>query len=179
MPQDSELSLSESHAEKVHSYQPKDREAPLMQDEQYVRDRIDKSVDRVNTLSKINQKRYKQLKRVALIIGATIPVCITVTGLESIDEVRWLKTFLLLYSAIGGTVLALMKNILSSGNYYDKWKTYRGLSERLLSEKYLYLTKMPPYNQEDAFPRVVEKVESLLAEEEDQEQEAEQNTEAN
>ena len=148
-------------------YVPQDRESPIIHDEEYIRDRLNLSVERMDALSNKNQKKYKQLKRTAIIIGATIPLCIILTAIDVVDQERWLKYPLLLYSALGGATLALMNSLLKVGNYYDNWKNYRRVSETLLREKYLYLTKMFPYNDRDAFPLMVENVESLLDEEEE------------
>ena len=148
-------------------YVPQDRESPVIHDEDYIRDRLDLSVERMDALSNKNQRKYKLLKRVAIVIGATIPFCVTLTTINDVNEIDWMKYPLLLYSALGGTVLALMNSLLKVGNYHDNWKNYRRVSETLLREKYLYLTKMFPYNGKDAFPLMVENVEGLLDEEEE------------
>lgn len=146
---------------------PDDRRAPILQDQEYIQSRLDVSVEKMSSLSKKNQIKYKRLKRAAIVIGATIPLCVTLTTITEVDSVPWLKIPLLVYSALGGTVLALMNNLLKTGNYFDNWKNYRSISETLLREKYLYLTSMPPYHGQDAFPLIVEKVEGILGEEEE------------
>lgn len=165
MPSRTEVNL-DTPSENPEQYKPVDRQAEVLRDEEYIQNRIDVSVDRLNVLSSQNQSKYKKLKRAAIIIGATIPLCVTLTTIDYINNVPWFKIPLLVYSALGGTVLALMNNLLKTGNFYDNWKSFRSISETLLREKYLYLTKMPPYNKNDAFPLVVEKVEGLLADEE-------------
>ena len=160
-------STSSEHSDESNEFIPTDRKAPILQDEEYISNRIDPSVDQMSSLSVKNQNKYKFLKRAAIIIGATIPLCVTLTAFEAVDQERWIKVPLLIYSALGGTVLALMNNLLKTGNYYDQWKRYRSITETLLREKYLYLTKMPPYDGGDAFPIIVEKVEELLDDEED------------
>jgi len=85
----------------------------------------------MDMLSGINQKKYKRLKRIGIIIGATIPFAVTLTAVDEVSGAGglfsegWLKIPLLLYAALGGTVLAVMNNLLKTGSYYDKWKFYR------------------------------------------------------
>lgn len=169
MPTNTNLPNTGSSSSISRDYLPNDRTADIFHDERYVRDRLDEQVCEMDRLSEKNQNRYKRLKRTAIIIGATIPLFVSLTALDIVnqDEYRWIKVSLLLYAAFGGTFLALMKNLLSSGNFYDNWKYYRSLAEALLREKYLYLTKMPPYHMHDAYPLMVEKVEEILEEEED------------
>lgn len=147
------------------SYMPDDRQAPIVYDEDYMR-RVDWGIDHLNGESVRNQKKYKKIKRMGIIIGSTIPVAVMFSAFEQIDRIDWLRIPLLVYAAVGGTMLALMNNFLRTGNFYDKWRNYRNMSETLQREKYLYLTRMAPYDGKDAFPQLVEKVEDLLGDQE-------------
>ena len=163
----------EKVADRHEDYMPPDRKEPVIHDKEYIDGRLQESIEHMDLLSGVNQTKYKRIKRVGIIIGATIPFAVMLTAVEEVSGAGglfhegWLKIPLLLYAALGGTLLAVMNNLLKSGSYYDKWKFYRKNSEILLREKYFYLTKMPPYDKEDAFPLIVEKVEEILADDGD------------
>lgn len=146
-------------------YTPENRQAPIVFDEDYM-NRVDQGIEYLNEESVRNQRKYKQIKKLGILIGSTIPIAVMLSAFEQIDSNHWIRTPLLVYAAIGGTLLALMNNFLRTGNFFDNWRNYRNMAETLQREKYLYLTRMPPYDRKDAFPQLVEKVEDLLVDHE-------------
>ncbi len=142
-------------------YTPDNRKAPVVFDEDYLL-RVNEGIDHLNDESIRNQKKYKQIKKLGVIIGSTIPIAVMFSAFDQMDSNKWIRIPLLVYAAIGGTLLALMNNFLKTGNFFDNWRNYRNKAETLQREKYLYLTRMAPYHGKDAFPQLVEKVEELL-----------------
>lgn len=151
-------------ADDEESYMPSDRRTPLMYDADYITERLEGSITRFSQISSENQKKYKQYKRTEIVIAGTIPFAIMLSAVEFVEAVAVLRIALLLYSAVGGALLAFMSNVMKISEYYDRWKNFRAKSEVLKREHFLYITQMPPYHDVDAFPQLVDRVEEILDE---------------
>lgn len=134
----------------------------LLDDELYIRDRMQTSVAMLSKLSDLNQKKYKRLKRLEIVMASTIPFAIAISSMEPINRLAGIEMLLTVYAGVGGAIIALMNNTLELGGYMNKWKNYRSRAELLKREEYLYITRLSPYCSEDAFPKLVERVEKIL-----------------
>ncbi len=160
--------LDEQSPEENTDYIPHGRGSELMRDERYIKERLQASEQLLNDLSSENQTKYKRLKKSEIVIAATIPFAVTLSSISPFNESVIMETLLTIYSGIGGAVLALMSNVLKMGGFFDKWMEYRSRAELLKREEYLYVTNMPPYDEHDAFPVLVERVEQILNEPEEE-----------
>ncbi|MDW7690773.1 DUF4231 domain-containing protein [Flammeovirgaceae bacterium SG7u.111] len=148
------------------NYKPLGRTMPLMTDEEYITNRLDDQMNWFDRKSSLNQKRYKKYKRIEFIIAATIPVLTTMTAVaKGYDNSETIETVMLVSAALGGIVLVILNKFLELGDFFKYWKEYRAAAEALQYERALYLTRTEPYDEEDAFPKLVEKVESILSKE--------------
>lgn len=64
-----------------------------------------------------------------------------------------------------GVVIAVSVAAGSLYKFQENWIQYRTTAETLKHEKYLYLTKSAPYNEENAFIQLVQRIESLISKE--------------
>ena len=64
-----------------------------------------------------------------------------------------------------GVIIAVSAGMSALYKYHENWIEYRTTSETLKHDKYLYQTKSSPYNNEDAFNRLVQRVEGLISKE--------------
>ena len=62
-------------------------------------------------------------------------------------------------------LIVISTGILSIGKYHENWIRYRSCSEKLISHKFRYVTKAPPYNTDQADDLFVVNIELLLNEE--------------
>ena len=147
---------------KFQNFKPISRKLPLMQDDEYIKERLDNQISWYDRKSSINQKKYKKYKRLEFIIAATIPVITTLTAIIPNDL---LEKILLISAAFGGIILVVINKTLELEDYFKFWKEYRTTCESLQYERSLYLTRSEPYDEEDAFPLLVQKVESILSKE--------------
>ena len=69
--------------------------------------------------------------------------------------------FLQVVAALGGVALVIMNSFLELDEHHKLWKEYRVTCEMMRHERYMYLTGSEPYDEEDAFPRLVEKIEAI------------------
>ena len=61
-----------------------------------------------------------------------------------------------------GLIVAVLAGIVSLYRFLKNWNEYRGVSESLKQEKYLYLARAEPYNGDQPFESLVQRVEALL-----------------
>ncbi len=152
----------------LEDYRPANRSSELMADQRYLEERVRTKEVELSSLSSLNQKKYKRLKKAEIIIAATIPLAVTLSSIEEVSSNAVIESFFTIYAGIGGAILALMNNILKMGGFFDKWKEYRSRAELLKREEFLYLTQMPPYDVSDAFPAFVDRVEQILKDPEEE-----------
>ena len=69
--------------------------------------------------------------------------------------------------AIGslGVVVAVVAGISAVLKFQEQWLKYRTTAESLKKEKYLFQTKVEPYNGDDPLPLFVQRVETLVSQE--------------
>ncbi len=78
-------------------------------------------------------------------------------------EKTWgLSTVLLVVAAFGGVVQVIFNKMIDLEEHFKLWKDYRSTCEALQREQLLYRTRTEPYDEDDAFPVFVEKIESIL-----------------
>lgn len=128
-----------------------------MNQEAYLKERLQDQIDWYDRTSVKNQKWFKRLQVAAILASATIPFLSGyITG-----------TTVLLKLSVGflGLSVAAMTAILGLYKFQENWLEFRTTCESLKHEKYLFLTKSEPYDQEEPFSLLVERVESLISKE--------------
>jgi hypothetical protein len=64
-----------------------------------------------------------------------------------------------------GVAVAIAAGISALLKFQEQWIKYRTTAESLKKEKYLFLTKVEPYNTDDPLPMLVQRVETLVSQE--------------
>ena len=64
-----------------------------------------------------------------------------------------------------GVLIAGITGLLALYKFEEKWIKYRTTAESLKHEKFRYLTRTMPYDGEAPFPLLVQRVESLISQE--------------
>ena len=128
-----------------------------MNQEEYMKDRVDNQIDWYDKKSAFNQKWFKRLQVIAILSASTIPF---LAGYSSGKD----ETIRVCIGILGLMVAAITA-ALSLYKFQEHWLEYRTTCESLRHEKYLYLTQTVPYNVEDAFSTFVQRIESLISKE--------------
>lgn len=126
-----------------------------MEDE-YVKNRLDNQIKWYSEKSQFSQKWYKRMRLLEIISASLITF---LAGLGST---------LPFYSVIIGSlgvVVAVSAGFSSLYKFHENWIEYRATAETLKHEKYLYQTNCEPYNDGEAFCRLVQRVEGLISKE--------------
>ncbi len=130
-----------------------------MTEEEYISDRLNDQIDWYSKKSQTNQKWFKGLRLLEIVAAAVIPF------------LAGIGTKLPYYSVIIGAlgvIIAVSAGLSALYKYHENWIEYRTTSETLKHEKYVFQTKCSPYNGEDAFSRLVQRVEGLISKENSQ-----------
>jgi hypothetical protein len=123
---------------------------------EYFDSRLEDQINWYSGKSSHCQKRYKTLRVVEIISASLIPL---LSGFgDKVPHGPWVIGFL-------GVVIAICTAIAGLFKYHENWIQYRSTSEALKHEKYLFLTRVAPYDGEGRFPNLVQRIESLISNE--------------
>ncbi|MCU0735918.1 MAG: DUF4231 domain-containing protein [Methylotetracoccus sp.] len=131
-----------------------------MNEQEYIEQRLNDQQTWYEGKSAWNLAWYKRLRIVEVVLAAGIPFVSSLIGKfpESPSVIPILLSLMAFLIAVSSALLALYR-------FQDNWLQYRTAAEQLKREKFLYLTKSPPYDGGDAFQGLVANVERILGEE--------------
>lgn len=130
-----------------------------MTDKEYIIKRLDDQIAWYSKKSSENQKWYKRLKRLEIVLSVSIPVGTMI--LWSCPEGK-------IIIAVISAIVTLLGTWQSTFKYAEHWKSYRETAEVLKHIKFLYATHTEPYNSEnpdEAYALLVKHVESITCHE--------------
>jgi transcription elongation factor len=131
-----------------------------MDSKEYLERRVDDQINWYNNKSLRNQLIFKILRISEIIIAALIPITIIVIGFNKEFE----KVGLILNGILGAGV-SIIAGLLGLGQSEEHWIEYRTTCESLKKEKYLFETGVEPYNGENRYSLLVQRVETLISKE--------------
>jgi len=127
-----------------------------MKEEEYVNERLNDQINWYSKKSQTNQKWYKNLRLAEIISASLIPF---LSGMgDKVPYNAWIIGAL-------GVLIAIATATSSLFKFHENWIQYRTTVEQLKHEKFPYLTKVKPYESEDRFNLLVERVEGLISKE--------------
>jgi len=134
-----------------------DNEMKEMNQEAYLKERLQDQIDWYDRKGMKNQKWFKRLQVAAILASVTIPF---LSGYIT-------ETTLLLKVSVGllGLIVAAITAVLGLYKFQENWFEFRTTCESLNHEKYMFLTQSEPYDQDNPFRLLVERVESLISKE--------------
>lgn len=150
-----------TYSGKEYNHNPQARTVGLMTDEEYINERLVAQMNWYDRKSSENKTKYKRIKRAESVIAALIPVVITFGAFKVVQEYN-LEVFLQVVAALAGVALVIMNSFLELDEHHKLWKEYRVTCEMMRHERYMYMTRSEPYDEADAFPRLVDKIEAIL-----------------
>ena len=132
----------------------------MIDQSQYLKDRIDDQTAWYGKKSRQNKNWYRRLRVISIIISLSIPILASLIG-KSPESDGKLKIVI----AIAGALVALIEGLMSLNKYHDLWTTYRATGEGLKYHRYLFETETAPYDTPNAFKLFVQNAEGLMASE--------------
>ena len=132
----------------------------FINDKQYIEERLDNQIKWYSDKSGSCQKLYKRFQTAEIILAASSPILGTVALVcDSLS-----LPFTILMGAFGAAI-AVIESLCKMHKWHENWIQYRYISELLKHEKYLYITKASPYDEENAFEFLVQRVERTISSE--------------
>lgn len=128
-----------------------------MQEQEYIINRLDNQIAWYDTKSQLNKSRFTALRTAELVVAATVPF---VVGLITPDlmPLKFLAQVLAL-------LVVIIAGLISLYRFQELWYEYRTTSESLKHEKFLYVSKAKPYDIDQPFPLLVQRVEAQISRE--------------
>lgn len=124
-------------------------------EEEYIRNRLDNQIQWYDKKSQSHQKWYKFLQILELTAGFSIPIFTTLK----------IDCFEVWVTICSGLIL-LSEGLIALYNHQNNWIDYRKTSELLKHEKYMHSTNTGVYsNKAVPFKLLVERVETLISSE--------------
>jgi hypothetical protein len=130
-----------------------------MQEIEYLEQRLNGQINWYSKKSQFNQKAYKRLRFAEILFAALIPFFAGIG--DAIAYYQIIIGFL-------GVCIAVFAGLSALYKYHENWIEYRTTAETLKHEKFLFITKCDPYDDEAAFCKLVQRVESLISKENSQ-----------
>ena len=126
-----------------------------MNEEEYLVDRVDDQIAWYSSKSQTNKKCFLRCQIAAILASAAVPV------FAQFLKLSWASV------TVGalGAISAVIASIVSLYHFREHWVDYRTTAESLKHEKYMYLTKTGPYEGENNFSLFIQRVESLISQE--------------
>jgi hypothetical protein len=128
-----------------------------LDEQKYLKERLEDQIDWYDRKSISNQKSFKRLQVLIIVASATIPF---LSGF--MDETT---LFLKIIVGLLGLAIATATAILGLYKFQENWLEYRTTCETLRHERYFFLTGAAPYDEDDPFLLLVERVEGLISKE--------------
>ena len=123
----------------------------------YLEQRLDDQINWYDKKSAANQAAYKRLRLIEIIAAVSIPL---LSGYSHISEYVGMTIGIII--GVIGLIVAVLAGIVGLYRFQENWNEYRAVAESLKQEKYLYLARAEPYNGDQPFELLVQRVESLL-----------------
>src|SRR6058998_1988739 len=128
----------------------------MMAPEEYIEQRLSDQIGWYDRKSSTYQRWFKRLRFAEIVAAATIPFLSGFAGDSFPIKI-----------AIGvlGVLVAVVASLLGLLQLQEHWIEYRATAESLRKEKFLFLTQTDPYDKDDAFRLLVQRIEALLSKE--------------
>jgi len=128
-----------------------------MDEETYLKERLEDQINWCDKKSQLNQKLFKWLRIIEIVAAVLIPFLAGYIS-QSVSKIKFVIGLL-------GVIVGVIAGVVSLCKFHEHWIEYRTTSETLKHHKYLFLTKSSPYDDENAFNVLVENVESFISKE--------------
>ena len=148
------------------NYAPIKRKLPLLPDEKYIQERVQAQIDWHKRKSESNHRKFIRLKNIDTVVASMVPVALSVhSALGGIGEGGYGNTWevlLKMLTALAGVWLTISSGFIEVEGYEKKAKDYKKLYKKLETEKFKYLTRTEPYDEGDAYSKIVLNVENQI-----------------
>ena len=126
-----------------------------MDAEEYVKGRLEPQIDWYDEKSARNKGTVLSFRVVEIVCAAMIPLL----------SVYLENAVLRFTTGLLAAVIVVCVGVVALFQFQERWVTYRSAAEGLKKEKFLFLTRVEPYNTDKPFQVLVHRVETLISQE--------------
>lgn len=149
----------------AYNYSPINRKAALIRDDTYIKERVDDQINWHKRKSEENHKKHRRLKNIETFVAAMVPITLSLGNIlveNGITMGGYEVVVTHLISAAAGVYLTISAGFMELEGYDRNAKIYKQLYRKLEGEKFKYLTRTEPYDEEDAYGLLIFNVENQL-----------------
>ena len=121
-------------------------------EENYLKDRLEGQIQWYSNKSSRYKNLFYIIRATEIIIAGLIPALFHWSLIKGVIPLL-------------STIVAILAGLIALFKFQENWVSYRTTSESLKHEKYLYLTKVSPYDRENSFETLVKNVENIISKE--------------
>ena len=125
--------------------------------EEYIKSRLVEQIGWYDDRSVWNKRCFIALRWTEVVAAALIPFLSGRTDPKN--------PLVAISIGVLGVLIAICAATSSLFQFQERWIEYRTTSESLKKEKFLYLTRVEPYHDDEAFGILVQRVETLVSKE--------------
>ncbi len=148
------------------NYEPISRKAPQLPDSIYIEERVEGQIQWHKRKSDLNGKKFNLLKNIDTLVAAAVPIALSahaaMGGIGGPEGEQVWEVALKILTAAAGVWLTISSGFFEVEGFEHKAKDYRRLFKKMEKEKYKYLTRTEPYDEEDAYSKLVMNIENQL-----------------
>jgi hypothetical protein len=126
-----------------------------MDAETYLKERVEEQIAWYDRRAAFNKRWFISLRAVEIAAAATVPFLSGFAGNPRIGATV----------GIIGIIITLCAGLTHLCQFQERWIEYRTTAEALKKEKFLFVTKTEPYDGDEAFPILVQRMETLVSKE--------------
>jgi hypothetical protein len=126
-----------------------------MDEDAYLKERVEDQIAWYDRRGVFNKRWFISLRAVEITAAATVPF------LSGFAGNPWIGATV----GVIGIIITLCAGVTHLCQFQERWIEYRTTGEALKKEKFLFVTKTEPYDSDDAFPILVQRIETLVSKE--------------
>ena len=136
-----------------------------MEEQEYIKTRLEDQIKWYDKKSQYNKKGFIVLRIAELVVAASVPFVVGLIGGPYLIPFRSDLMPLKFLAQVLSLLVVVIAGLLSLYRFQELWTEYRTTAESLRHEKYLYITKVKPYDIDKPVPRLVQRVETHISRE--------------
>ena len=139
-----------------------------MNQEEYIKDRLDHQINWYEDKSSKCQKKYKFWQVMKIVAALLITsLSLWISSEEEIGKISFSYFSINMPQVIGviGAFVVFIESFVKIFDYEKLWAQYRSTAEKLKREKLFFQTKSRPYHTKEAFFVLVQRCEAIMQDE--------------
>lgn len=125
----------------------------------YIEKRLEDQRDWYSKKSIVNKNYHHWFKLMTIVFSILITV---ILGLENYLSISNISAPI---ASVLGALVAILTSVSGLMKFEEKWINYRGCSEQLKRERYLFEAGSAPYDKKDSNKLLVSRVENIISRE--------------